>query len=69
MKHLNSNNVLSSTFNPAQAFNIFSIPALYLNNEFTNGACFAVKGALHKYPKTLKTEWNLSKFGISEVFH
>lgn len=41
---------------PAHAFKIFSIPLLYLNNEFTKGACFAVNGALHKYPKVLKTE-------------
>ena len=68
-KHLNSSNVLSSTDNPAQAFNIFSIPFLYLKREFTNGACLAVKGALHKYPRVLNTLWNLSNFGMSEVFH
>ena len=61
--------MLSSTVNPAHAFKIFSIPFLYLNKEFTNGACLAVNGALHKYPNVLKTEWNLSNFSISDVFH
>ena len=31
----------------------------YLERELTIGACLAVRGALHKYPRVDKTAWNL----------
>jgi len=50
--------VLSSIGMFAQILNKFSIPFFYLNKALTNGTCLAVNGALHKYPKVDRTEWN-----------